>query len=83
MIKVGITKITPKDKKKRKATYSDVEFDDDGWADASKYLPENYDLVRFKTANATYNGWSRGRKWDGLRVEGQQEVLYWKRQVNV
>jgi hypothetical protein len=83
MIKVGKSEIITKNDKKRKATYSDVYFDPDGWADAKEYMPQDYDLVRFKTKEATFNGWCAGRKWDGLRVEGDPQVLYWKRQVDV
>ena len=67
--------------KQRKFGYRDIPFDQDGWADAKKYLPEDYDLMFLKTKDKTYNGWSIGTKWDGKSIDSDAEVLYWKRNV--
>lgn len=72
MIKIGVTK---------GYTYSDVKYDADGWADAKKFIPEDFDLCHLKIKDQkTKSGWSKGYKFDGLRIEPEDEVLYWKKQ---
>jgi hypothetical protein len=65
--------------KKRKLSYMDVDYDPDGWADAKKFFPADFDLMLLKTKEKTYPGWAVGKKWDGLNVKKDIEVLYWKR----
>ncbi len=66
--------------KKRKFSYQDVQYDEDKWVGAKKFLPADFDLLFMKTKDKTYPGWSVGKKWDGLNVPENLEVLYWKRQ---
>lgn len=66
--------------KKRRLNYQDVKYDADGWVDAKKFLPADFDLLFMKNKKCTYRGWSHGTKWDGLNVPEDIEVLYWKRQ---
>lgn len=52
----------------------------DGWADAQRYLPADYDLVLLKLDNGRVRaGWSTGCGWDGLKLQPEERVLYWKR----
>jgi hypothetical protein len=63
-------------------TYTMVEYDAEGWADASKYLPQDYDLcyLMLEGNKKPVSGWSVGLHWEGLRVERASNVLLWKRQ---
>jgi len=67
----------------RKFCYKDVEYDCDGWADASKYLPADFDLMYLKTADNIYNGWMSRSRWDGLKITGDDKVFFWKRHNQV
>ena len=77
-MKVGLSFVDKNTGKKRKVKYSDVKYDLCDWADASKYLPADFDLLYLKTKDKTYVGWSQGKKWDGLNVPKDINVLYWK-----
>lgn len=65
--------------KKRKFSYRDVIYDADMWVDAKKFLPADYDLMWLKTKEKTYPGWSVGTLWDGLNIQPEIEVIYWKK----
>lgn len=67
--KVGATKIG----------YTDIEYDCDGWVDAKRFAPAQFDLVRLKTQRHTINGWHTGEKWFSLRLRDIDNVLYWKK----
>lgn len=77
MLKVGLSKNPDTN---RILNYPQVKYDLDGWADASVYLPKEFDLVylRCEESNKTVRGWFCGKYWDGLRYK-DQKVLYWKR----
>lgn len=89
MIKVGevkefIEKVDKKTGKPKRVevlyTYKDVFYDIDGWADVSKFLPDDYDLVYMKIdGKKTIPGWICGSSWQGLRLKAEDKVLYWKR----
>lgn len=84
MIKVGVHKVPYVNKKGedslRYVTYADIKYDLDGWVDSQKFLPADYDLVYLKIKDKpTKFGWIVGKRWDGLRVLNEDEVLYWKR----
>lgn len=70
MNKVGINKFL----------YTDVPVDADGWADAKKYMPDDYHLcsLKIKDRDKIQPGWASKLSWDGVRVSGTDEVLYWK-----
>lgn len=89
-IKVGLIKkyIPTVDKKtgrtkKMPVFYSyikDVIYDIDGWADAKRFLPEDFDLVYLRLKrNRTIPGWINGLSWHGSRLKTNDEVLFWKR----
>lgn len=88
MIKVGnrkdyVTKID-KNKKENKIeivySYKDVNYDINGWADSTKFLPEDFDLVLMKIdGKKTIYGWAIGNSWSGLKYKKGEKVLYWKR----
>jgi len=79
MMKVGRDYIKVGEKE-RKFSYRDIQFDPDGWADAKKFLPADYDLMflKVKDQKNTY-GWSVGNAWEGLKLQSTNEILYWKR----
>lgn len=60
-------------------TYSDVCFDKDGWADATEFLPDEYDLCHLKTETTTKIGWFCGNGWDGKTIEKWDKIVKWKR----
>ena len=63
-----------------KISYRHVRFDEDGWADASKWLPADYDLVFLKLERGpTIAGWAYGNEFLGLKLKDDDKVLYWKR----
>lgn len=60
--------------------YRDVSYDTDGWADAKKWIPADYDLVWMRIKNRkTIVGWAVGKKWYGLRLRHGDEVEFWKK----
>lgn len=72
MQKIGVDKT---------ANYKTILYDSDGWVDAKKYMPADYELCLLKIKDKkTQPGWASGLKWDGLRIKEEDEVLYWKRQ---
>jgi len=83
LIKVGLDYILDNKNKQRRFTYNDIKYEPGKWADASKYLPADYDLVFIKYPNQikTKSAWCIGRKWDGLNIHPDQNVLYWKKNV--
>lgn len=81
MIKVGNDCL--ENGKYRKYSYKDVVFDKDGWADASMYLPKDYDLVHMKlkrdnVENKILPGWIFCRTWRGLNLRIQDRIIAWK-----
>jgi hypothetical protein len=62
-------------------SYVNVETDDDGWADAKRFRPADYDLVYFKVEGVkkTLSGWCHGSNWDGLGFKSEYKVICWKR----
>lgn len=71
-------------KRKRPFSYHDVEFDENKWADASKYLPIDFDLChcRVKDHDKTRSGWYTGHQWDGIKIRDTDTVLFWKCNYN-
>lgn len=76
-------------KEKRKApkshlyyTYKDVKTDLNGWAKSADYLPEEFELCVLQTDKGKFlSGWHTGQHWDGLNVQGEHNVEFWKRQT--
>jgi len=63
----------------RKFTYKDVVYDCGGWADASRFMPDNYDLVCCKLERGTKMGWAHGFDWEGHKIKPEDQILYWKK----
>jgi hypothetical protein len=79
ILKVGRDKIDD-GMKIRNVTYKDVRYDEDGWADAKRFIPADYDLVYLKIeGEPTTSGWSTGNNWDGLQIKEEHNILYWKK----
>jgi hypothetical protein len=68
--------------RERLVKYVDVPLDKDGYADASEYLPVEYDLMYLKIEGKGIKpGWWNGNRWDGLNIKPDDKVLYWKRNM--
>lgn len=79
MIKVG-SKIILSKKKFKRVSYKAVEFDADGWADASLALPIDGDLMFLKVKGIEKGcGWIWGKRWEGIRLKAGDVVSHWKR----
>ncbi len=81
-MKVGYDVIFDKKKQKqRKVNYLDVHYDEDKWVDATKFLPEDFDLLYLKLSNIkkVLPGWSNGKQFEGANIPKDSKVLYWKR----
>ncbi len=77
MMKVGRDKL---DETGKTLSYRTVKTDFDGWVDAKHYLPADYDLMYLKIKDKkSSHGWVVGTKWDGLKIEQGDQVLYWKK----
>lgn len=80
---VGFTHVSSKNppEKIRFLRWEDVDYDEEGWALADKWLPHRYDIVMLKT-NIYKNpmpGWWSGKGWDGRRAKKGMRVQKWKR----
>lgn len=80
MKKVGVSFLD--EKRDRKFSYKNILYDENGWADAKKYIPEDFDLVSLKVKDKEpiFYGWSIGKNWDGYKIQREDEVIAWKRQ---
>lgn len=56
-----------------------VTKDYDGWVDADRFLPADYDLVLIKGIFKLIVAWHAGHKWDGLQYVPGTTVKYWKK----
>lgn len=60
--------------------YNNVKYDKNGWADAKKYLPGEYDLLKVKLKSGVIkSAWLSNNKFDGLKLKDDEEVLFWTR----
>lgn len=60
--------------------YLITEFDQNGWADATKFRPIPFDLVTVEThSGKKLCGWWTLVRWDGLYLKSSDSVLKWKR----
>ena len=78
MLKVGITK---KSRSSRTTSYLDVIFDRHGWADSSRFLPADYDLICMLTEDGQMMpGWCVGKEWEGCRYKKEKHsVIAWRK----
>lgn len=81
MQKVG-TKLH--DKGDYRFTYPMVTYDEDGWVDATKFQPVDFDLLYLKIEGikGTIRGWCSGNNWDGMKWKDSYKVKYWKRDLS-
>ncbi len=82
MKKLGVDIIfDPKKNVNRKISYNDIEYDADRWCDASRFMPADFDLVylKFSDDRKIRSGWSIGKIWDGLNINPEVKITYWKR----
>lgn len=64
---------------KKPLSYNQLPTDDEGFVDAHKYLPIDYDLVQVKAGDRLISAWRAGRKWDGLHLTPNTPIRWWKR----
>lgn len=64
----------------RAFSYINVNFDEEKWADSSKFLPGDYDLCycKIKNQKKILPGWHTGISWDGSKIKREHEVIFWK-----
>ncbi len=84
MIKVGLPSHYKTSESGRqvivKYTYKDIDFDARGWADATKFIPKDFDLVSFRLQDGKYIcGWHTGTGWDGYKLKDEDVILKWRR----
>ena len=61
-------------------SYGDVEYDIDGWADVTRFLPNDFDLVFLRLKRErTIPGWINGQSFEGRKLKPDDVVLFWKR----
>ncbi len=71
MKKVGATK---------GVTYLSVEKDRDGYVDARKYIPVDFDICTLKIKDKKEKpGWAVKMKFYGMRIDPEDEILAWKK----
>lgn len=79
MIKIGTLIKTPEGKSK-KISYKHAIRDEEGWIDASRFLPEDFDMVEIKSDGLKQVfGWCMGKCWDGLYVKPKMKIKFWKK----
>lgn len=80
MIRVGRDVFSTNKGRVVKVQYKDCVYDKNMWADASKFLPNEYDLVSLKLKSGKIiSGWFSLNQWEGLRLQPSDEVLFWKK----
>ncbi len=63
--------------------YKHIIYDIDGWVDAKKYLPLDFDLVYIRVkGRKDQMGWHSTNMWDGLDLKKTDEVLFWKKRFD-
>lgn len=67
-------------KKEQIFTYKDVQYNEEGWVDAAKYLPGDCDMMYLDVLDKEIiPGWIHGIQWQGLRLRKNDVVVNWKR----
>lgn len=82
MVKIHVGKTIVKDDAlktgKRFASYTDIP-DFKGWHNPSNYLPGEFDLVKVHLKSDKFKiVWHTGFTWDGLKLNDDDEILFWK-----
>ena len=67
-------------------SYAKIKYDKDGFADASKYKPDKFDLVNIKINRKgwkkTIAGWWTGSEWYSRRLLEGDKVVAWAKTSN-
>ena len=80
-LQVGVDTYISKSGSKLAYTYRHVKQDADGWVKPEEWLPISFDLVILKLEVGTKMGWFTGDRWDGRKVNPEDEVIAWKRSL--
>ena len=80
MLRVGHSKILMPNGGTKILDYLMVEVDENGFADASKYAPVEYDLLYLITDKGfRKNGWWCGNSYYSHRLKNDETVISWKK----
>lgn len=61
--------------------FVEVPCNNQGWVDASQYLPEDYVMCRVELDDGTRrSAWHSGNKWDGAWIRESDQILFWKKE---
>lgn len=66
--------------------YKNVVYDSERFADATKYLPKDYDICDLKVqqeAGKIFSGWHTGTGWDGRKLLKDYTVTHWRRREEI
>jgi len=78
-----VGKVYPYEKNGRKIyhkfSYTEIDYDLDGWVDVDRFLPEEYELVTLWLEEGIKNGWHTSAGWKGFRLKDYDVVIYWKK----
>ncbi len=78
-IEVDCTIVKRPSGKKEAASYADIPFNNEGWANAVQYRPRRYDLVRVSNGIRTKYAWWTGTNWFGRLITDADQIVAWKR----
>lgn len=78
-IEVDCTILQRPSGKKDAASYADVLFNNEGWANAKEYKPRRYDLVKVSNGETVRYAWWTGTGWFGRAVKENENIISWKR----
>ncbi len=78
-VKVSIIQDINKKSGWRYFYYTDIPNEGLDWNSVDEYLPDVYDLILLKTSTGKkFKGWLSHRTWDGMKMEENDIVKYWK-----
>lgn len=66
--------------------YKHCTYDDEMFADATKYLPRDYDICDVKVqqeASKIFSAWHTGVGWDGHKLLSDYVVTKWRRKEEI
>lgn len=79
MLKVGHS-IVPFKGKTRLLGYDLIDYQDDGFADANKYIPNDFDMCFLTTSlGKRMNGWWTGQEFYSIRLLPGDVIVSWRK----
>lgn len=71
---------------RKRWSYKHCCFDHEMFADATKYLPRDFDMCDVKVqqeANKIFSAWHTGNGWDGRKLLPEHVVTKWRRKEDI